>query len=59
MGSFIDVRARRLWTHVDYLMGLRTRDDPHTVLPDVCRRCERWGAPRTADGKACENCVEP
>lgn len=55
--SYIDVRAKRLRKHADYLETLRQSDEPH-VMDDVpvCPACELWGAPRVGDG--CANCLE-
>ena len=56
--EWIDMRARRLRTDVDYLMSLCKRDEPHTILPPVCPTCEMWGRRPMEGGVMCGYCAD-
>ncbi len=53
--DYIDIRARRIRDHVDYLMTLYNREYPCVESPPTCPVCEMWGAPIHKEG--CENCT--
>lgn len=57
-GEWIDLRVRRLWDNMDYLMSLRPLADEYGIVecPPLCDECGYWGSPPDEDGYGCERC---
>lgn len=57
--GFIDVRARLLKKHPDYIETMKLKDVPHVNgEPPCCPVCEQWGSPPLPEGKGCTYCGE-
>lgn len=55
--GFIDVRARWLKMHPDYMQTLKLKDVPHVNAdPHMCPVCELWGNPPSLEGNGCWRC---
>jgi hypothetical protein len=55
--GFIDVRARLLKRHPEYMQTLKLEDGPHVNdNPPCCPVCELWGNPPHPSGNGCCGC---
>ena len=57
--GFIDVRARLLKQHVEYLQTLKLKDAPHVNdNPPTCAVCDLWGNPPHPSMTGCMHCCD-